>query len=115
MAKPIAEENSEALWIVDGLGYPVINFLIPVGIPTIKSTNVYPIMERWRLLDQKGDYEDIYNRYAHIVVTLSNSPTYFEEGVTPDQLVVKLNPEDLKTLDVGYIYCSAYSVESDRG
>lgn len=104
LAKPISEADPEALWIVEGLGYPVINLLIPVGIPTINSTNVYPILERWRLLDPTGEYEDIYNRYAHIVVTLTHSPTCFEAGVTPDQFVVRLNPDDLKTLGVGYIY-----------
>lgn len=104
IAKPVAQKDPEALWIVEGLGYPYINFLIPVGIPTINSTNVYPDLEKWHLLDEAREYEDIYNRYAHIIVDLTNTPTYFEEGASGDQFVVHLNSEDLKSLCVGYIY-----------
>ena len=104
IAQPIAQRDPDALWIVEGLGNPYINFLIPVGIPTINSTNVYPNLERWHLLDETGEYENIYNRYAHILINLTNSPTSFEEGAAADMFSVQLNSADLKTLDVGYIY-----------
>ena len=115
IAQPIAQKDPEALWIVEGAGYPYTNFLIPVGIPTINSTNVYPNLERWHLLDEAGEYENIYNRYAHILISLTNSPTYFEKGATVDAFSVQLNPADLKTLDVGYIYTKRDLSEYSNG
>ena len=116
IARPIAQRDPEALWIVEGLGNPQINFLIPAGIPTINSTNVYPNLDRWHLLDEAGEFEGIYNRYAHILINLTDSPTHFKPGAAADMFSVELNPADLKTLDVGYIYAkrdlSAYSSDA---
>lgn len=97
----ITKEN-EGLWLVEA-SYPITNIPIMVGAPTINSTNVYPALERWALLDKDGSDYEIYNRYAHISVELTESETEFFPGSSPDQFLLKLNYDDLKILNVKYI------------
>lgn len=108
--KPLAKtiksinESNRGLWIVEGSGFPISNFPIMVGAPTINSTNVYPMLERWEILDPKGENKEVYNRYAHINLQLNNSgKSTFVKGESPDQFTVMLDINDLKTLDVKYI------------
>ena len=69
----------------------------PVTIETMGSIIV---------INQDFQYEEIYNRYAHISVDIqTDSPTYFEL-VFLDHFKVNLNINDLKTLDVEYILSS---------
>lgn len=101
-------KSDNGLWIVDSgniSGMPIINIPIMAGAPTINSTNVYPDLERWKLLDPDQHSEKIYNRYAHISINLldENSETSFVL-TSPDSVTVKLNVEDMELLDVGYIF-----------
>ena len=114
LVKPIVEDAPDACWIVDD-EYPFINAIIPVGARTINSTNVYPQMTLWRKLDKDGEYEDIYNRYAHITVQLIPEDTRFEYGETPDQFTLLLNPDDLPLLDVDYILSKRQLEALDTG
>lgn len=100
-------ENDNGLWIVDSgkeMGYPSTNIPIMVGAPTINSTNVYPNLERWYLVDPERSNEDIYNRYAHITVNLigDNEKTNFVLN-SADLFTVNLRTSDLKILEVRYV------------
>ena len=100
-------KSDSGLWIVDSgdkTGFPIINIPLMAGAPTINSTNVYPDLERWQLIDPNKSYEDIYNRYAHITINLVNFDTKstFELNY-PDQFTVKLSVEDLHLLGVKYV------------
>lgn len=96
-------DHGDGLWLVEGVDYPMINLPVMVGAPTINSTNVYPDLERWELLDPTGASEDIYNRYAHIHVDLqTQEPTSFAL-LSTDTVELSLNPDDLDTLQVKYI------------
>lgn len=101
----IVEQDKNGKWIVEGVGYPYINIPIMVGAPTINCTNVYPNLERWKLVDQDGKYEEVYNRYAHIAIKLQKKETSFEL-TAPDAFSIYLNVDDLKILDVKYILTS---------
>ncbi|MBC3899933.1 DUF7657 domain-containing protein [Acetobacterium malicum] len=110
LIKKIQQINSadNGLWIVDSgaeIGFPIINLPLMAGAPTINSTNVYPILERWHLLDPDGSEEDIYNRYAHISMNLTNtnSETNFVLK-SPDLFEVNLNIADLEKLEVSYVF-----------
>lgn len=98
----VAEED-DGLWIVEGAGLPIINIPIAAGAPTINSTNVYPFLERWRLLDETGEDLDIYNRYAHISINLTNTQDTGFELMQADSVVLTLNTDDLRLLEVEYI------------
>ena len=96
----IANQDS-GLWIVEG-SYPLTNVPIMVGAPTINSTNVYPDLERWHQLDPDGQYESVYNRYAHINVTLTDEETRFDL-LQADQFLLTLSFKDMEKLNVGYV------------
>ena len=99
----IVNNDPEGKWI--SLNSPHSGqFLIANGAPTINSVNTYPDLDRWRQIDTQGTYSDVYNRYAHITVVLQGSqPTQFEL-TAGDAFTLKLNSNDLSTLDVSYIY-----------
>lgn len=104
--KQINDKNS-GLWIVDSKdksGLPIINIPLMVGAATINSTNVYPNLERWQILDPNKTNVDIYNRYAHISVNLVNTEVEKQFELTyADQFTVNLSVEDLALLDVKYV------------
>lgn len=100
-------DASDALWIVDsepGEGYPLNNLPIMAGAATINSTNVYPNLNRWQILDPDGSDEEIYNRYAHITINLSDrdEETRFILD-SADLITIRLNTRDLEKLEVGYV------------
>lgn len=98
----IAKSDKEGLWIAEDT-IAMANFCIAAGAPTINSTNAYPYLERWREFDQEGNYADIYNRYAHIILSLQNdTPTAFLLQ-QDDAFRVSLNWNDMKKLNVRYI------------
>lgn len=106
-------EVDDGLWLVEG-SYPLINLPLFVGAPTINSTNVYPALERWKILDPDGKYEEVYNRYAHILINLGSESTTFEL-IQADLFTLNLTYEDMKKLEVKYLLTNKeYSnVESD--
>lgn len=110
LIKKIQQINSadNGLWIVDSgaeIGFPIINLPLMAGAPTINSTNVYPVLERWHLLDPDGSEEDIYNRYAHISMNLTNTNSETNFALkSPDLFEVNLNIADLEKLEVSYVF-----------
>lgn len=94
-------EKDHGLWIVEG-NYPLTNVPIMAGAPTINSTNTYPSLERWLTLDPHRRQEDIYNRYAHIAVDLTDEQTRFDL-IQADLVQLTLNYDDLKKLGVRYV------------
>lgn len=100
--KSLNEEDT-GLWIVEEVGYPIMNFPIMYGAATINSTNVYPNLERWQKLDKKGEYQDVYNRYAHITIELTEDEEAKFELLYPDSFKVILPVNKLQELNVKYI------------
>ena len=85
----------------------VRNYLIMAGAKTINCTNTYPDLEKWYLLDEEKEYEEIYNRYSHIKMILFASEEEIEEKFeleSGDAFTVNLTLEDLKTLNIKYIF-----------
>lgn len=99
------EDKGNGLWIVENLPFPYHNMPMMAGAPTINSTNVYPNLKRWEKLDSNKQYEEVYNRYAHISINVVDETS--EEPVFvapyPDQVQVRLRPEQLKDLNVVHI------------
>ena len=116
-AYEISKEDRDALWIVEGEKYPITNALLLKGIKTINSTNVYPDIERWSMIDPSA--EDIYNRYAHIEIKLISDAEKNQkknqrfELIEQDCFRVYLTYNDLKKLDVSYIFSSSV-IEDER-
>jgi hypothetical protein len=92
-------KDDDGLWLVENGSGDIPIF---VGAPTINSTNVYPYLERWQLFDPTGQFEDIYNRYAHITAELVDSETIFSLAYA-DSFILNIDYKDLETLDVKYL------------
>lgn len=97
----IVQSNPSAKWVSEG-NWTTSNLLTALGARTVFATNAYPDMNIWSSLDPSGEYEEIYNRYAHIDLHIVNTETSFELlGV--DLIRVNLSVSDLNELDIDYI------------
>ena len=101
--KDMKEAEPDAIWIMENQGLPYNNLGLLAGLSTINTTNIYPVIDRWKQLDKGNRYEEIYNRYAHIKMVLADNeePEFLLES--PDAFCVSLNAEALQELNVDYI------------
>ena len=107
---PVGQKISEiarvdkSLWIVEDDDMRINSFPIMFGAPTINCVNVYPVFERWQKLDPTGKNFELYNRYAHISIMLTNGTTEFSPAIFGDHFNLNINPADLPKLDARYIF-----------
>lgn len=107
LSQAISENSSsQDLWAtVEGSVY-LHNLPASLGFRTLNSTNTYPQISTWKKLDPTGQYEEVYNRYAHIAITLK------ETGETefilnyPDTFTVETTVDGLRELGVNRIISS---------
>ena len=81
------------------------NYIIANGGKTINSTNIYPNIEMWKKIDKEKKYNDIYNRYAHVIIELTDEENKFEL-VQQDTIKLYLNYNSIKDLDIKYLISS---------
>lgn len=105
----IVEEKGSEKWIAVSSDF-LPNFLIACGARTYNSVNYVPNMELWKKIDEKGEYEEIYNRYAHVIIIMTEDETRFTLN-QQDKFTVYLSYSDMAKLDVSYI-CSAIPLET---
>lgn len=98
----IRQEDQDATWIAVDSFYNQ-NFLLANGIKAINAVNFYPDFEKWELIDENHEYSDVYNRYAHIIITLTDQPTTMDNSTAPDMVNLNLNVQDIKKWNVDYI------------
>ena len=105
----IAKEDREAYWLsVNGIVLQQLG--IANGARMLNAVNFYPDIKKWRILDPTGEYDEIYNRYAHIFVTLTEGETKFIPGVAADIFSLELSCKDTSKWPVKYLL-SAGKVE----
>ncbi|MCC8028822.1 MAG: hypothetical protein LIO75_03325 [Lachnospiraceae bacterium] len=95
------QEEEEGTWIAEDLWY-YANFAAMNGAPAINATNTYYNAELWSVLDPTGENEDVYNRYAHIRINLTENETTYELE-SMDAVHISLNVADLGKIGVNYI------------
>ena len=99
--RDLVKEDPRAIWLVVDMAYPATNIPAMAGADCLNTTQTYPQKTRWEMLDPEGEYEDIYNRYCHIRVSLGSKTML--ELVSTDYVEVTLSLEDLKKLNIRYI------------
>ena len=99
--RDLVKEDPQAIWLVVDMAYPATNIPAMAGADCLNTTQTYPQKTRWEMLDQEGEYEDIYNRYCHIRASLGSKTML--ELVSTDYVEVTLSPEELKKLNIRYI------------
>ena len=97
-------EKDGGVWLVEGESFPMNQYPLLVGAPTVNAGNLYPVLERWRELDPEGTAEKAWNRYAVGVrfdvkpgAPTSISPTGF------DTFRVECSPGVLNKLGVRHV------------
>lgn len=101
----VSASSDGALWAADS------NYLgqlcVTAGAPCINSVNTYPDLERWYKLDPGRASVDIYNRYAHISISLTDGDhSIFVQGASPDTFSVSLTLDDAVRMGVRYFVSS---------
>lgn len=102
----IVNNSSErTLWISTG---DTANscFLIASGAPTLNSTNYVPNKDMWHVLDPNNENEQIWNRYAHVSMKLSNQEESSMTLLYADSIAVDLSVKDFKALEISYVLTS---------
>lgn len=98
----ICEENPDAKWLTSGGGSVLSGYSVACGAPTVNSVNTYPNMKLWEKLDEKSQYEYMYNRYAHIDVVFTNDETSFEL-IHADHMRINLSYKDIGKTEAKYL------------
>ncbi|MBQ9024289.1 MAG: hypothetical protein IJ105_03595 [Bacilli bacterium] len=99
--KKIVKQDKDARWIATN-SFVLPNYALMQGAKVINSTNIYPNLKIWKKIDYGKDDSDIYNRYSHIQIELTESQTDFEL-MQPDYFKLYLNYNDIKKLRIDYI------------
>lgn len=109
-AVSIANENPQGTWI----GGTQINaqYLIANGIKVLNGINEYPNYDWINIVDPEYEYEEVWNRYAHILITLDDK-TYFELLGT-DIYSVHLTYQNLKDMKIEYYYTNEKASEEKK-
>jgi hypothetical protein len=96
-----AKADPTSKWIGIDILFPVNNFLVACGAPTLSSAQYIPNFDLWRKIDENAD-EYYYNRYAHLSFSLAEDDLEFELYQS-DHVGVSLPPEKIASLDVRYV------------
>ena len=99
--RKLVEENKDSKWASTYFIYS--QYLIANGAPTVTSTNYIPNMELWEEFDPTGENEELYNRYAHINLSLIDEGDTRFELIQADMLNLIINREDFDKLDVDFL------------
>lgn len=103
LAKEIRKIDSQesGSWIaLDDLWMP--KYVYAQGVDCLNYLSWPPRFDLFKPLDENGEFYDIYNRYAHVVVSLTEEETSFLLNQA-DAFTVNLNSNDLKEWGVDYV------------
>ena len=99
--RELVAENPDSKWVSTNFIYS--QYLIANGAPTVTSTNYIPNMELWEKFDPSGENEEIYNRYAHFGLTLTDGSETSVELVQADAINLIISREDFDKLDADFL------------
>ncbi|MCR4942901.1 MAG: hypothetical protein K5986_00215 [Clostridium sp.] len=78
------------------------NLLYALGVQSFNGVQYYPDLNMWNKLDENEQYEDVYNRYAHVVVKITNEDTSFKLNQA-DVVEVDLSTKDIGKAGIKYL------------
>ena len=96
----IVGKNPNAIWMSDSTN--LYHFVQMFGAKSIDGVKFYPDRQLMTKIDKQNQYEDVWNRYAHLKYSLTNENTSMTTPV-PDNVNINLNINELKDLNVKYI------------
>lgn len=99
----IADKETDKKWIVVSDSWVTGNYPIMFGAKTINCTNTYVNTELWDKIDPEKKYKDIYNRYAHIQVEVTDEPDTEILLMFPDQIKLRVSADRLPEMGADYV------------
>ena len=101
---PIRAQDPQAAWAVyDSL--ILGNYLASNGLKVLNGTYYYPNLSFWSQFDPAGEYEDIYNRYEHVVLLPSDEVDEIEFLLPQSDVIqIKISPCNLLLKKLGVKY-----------
>lgn len=102
----VETDDANDIWAIEcsGMdGYQYVNMGLMSGAKVLNSTEIYPNMELWNKLDPTGQYNEVYNRYAHIGIIIKESGEPEFKLVTTDSFTLYITFEDLRQVGVSYV------------
>lgn len=104
------EEKSiedDSKWIIYGT-HLYAQYALANNANVVNGVHYYPQFKMWKILDPDGKYTNIYNRYAHIVVSEYTQGQETIQLLQEDVVLLNISPCDqkLKTLGVKYVMTS---------
>ena len=104
----IYAQDKEALWI--GRYNWSGQYLSANGVNVLNGVNAYPNFAWLHQLDPEEKYNEVYNRYAHIGIILSDHTEF--RLLTQDSYEVEVSYENLKDLGVTYYFTDTKPVDA---
>ena len=97
-------ERDDSYWVVYG-DHGLAQYALANNAKILNGVHIYPQFQIWKILDPQGEYKDVYNRYAHIIVSEYTEGEELTKLIVNDALEININPcdERLKKLGVKYI------------
>ena len=96
----IVEKNPNAIWMSDSTN--LYHFVQMFGAKSIDGVRFYPDKQLMTKIDKQNQYEEVWNRYAHLKYSLTNENTSMNTPV-PDNVNINLNVNELKDLKIKYV------------
>lgn len=96
----IKASDEDALWV--GNSNITGQYLVANGVNTLNGVNTYPNFKWLNIVDPDGEYNEIYNRFAHIHVTLGDETDF--TLLAADSYLATLTYDNLKELGIKYYY-----------
>lgn len=99
----VVDTDKDGLWLSCDSLYSQL--LVMAGAKTLNSVSVYPNIDLWSTIDRGHQFEDVYNRYAHIdVIVIPGQEKSYFELVQADFFKVHLSVNDFDALEVNFIF-----------
>lgn len=100
--KEIAKDDAGANWLaLDGIVLQQMG--IANGAKMLNAVNFYPDYGKWEKIDPERVYDEVYNRYAHMNVGVTNGETEFNLTSQADMIELKISCSDLDKWSVKYL------------
>ncbi len=100
--RKIANENENAVFIAVNSGITLPNYIATNGVKVVNTVNQVPNLDLYYKLDPLKKYADVYNRYEHVAVNLTDQDTNFVL-VQDDYITINLNYADVCKTKADYI------------
>lgn len=107
----IFSDDNEAIWASSNAPIFYSDYLLANGVKTFNSVHYFPYYSIWNIIDPSYKYVDVWNRYAHVTVTLTNENTSVQL-MQNDYININLRNEDVCKLNIKYLMSSDNNLES---